>query len=118
MSRLLIVSNRLPLTIKVEGEQVSLERSPGGLATGLAGPHARADGLWIGWPGDVSSLSEDRRAEIAQQLDEQRFVPVWLGPDDVKQYYEGFSNSVLWPLFHYRIDQLPQVVGDWEAYER
>lgn len=118
MSRLLIVSNRLPVTIRSDGEQVSLERSPGGLATGLAGPHARADGLWIGWPGDVASLSEERRAEVAQQLDEQRFVPVWLTPEDVKHYYEGFSNAVLWPLFHYRIDQLPQHVGDWEAYER
>jgi trehalose 6-phosphate synthase/phosphatase len=118
MSRLLIVSNRLPLTVKVEGEQVRLERSPGGLATGLAGPHARSSGLWIGWPGDVSTASEERRGEIAQRLDEQRFVPVWLTPDDVKQFYEGFSNAVLWPLFHYRLDQLPLHVGDWEAYER
>ncbi|MFN8600377.1 MAG: bifunctional alpha,alpha-trehalose-phosphate synthase (UDP-forming)/trehalose-phosphatase [Candidatus Binatia bacterium] len=118
MARLIIVSNRLPVTIRTDGESVRLERSPGGLATGLAGPHARADGLWIGWPGDVASLSEERRAEVAQQLDEQRFVPVWLTPEDVKHYYEGFSNAVLWPLFHYRIDQLPQYVGDWEAYER
>ena len=118
MARLLIVSNRLPVTIRSDGESVRLERSAGGLATGLAGPHARGGGLWIGWPGDVASLSEDGRAEVAQQLDEQRFVPVWLTPDDVKHYYEGFSNGVLWPLFHYRIDQLPQHVGHWEAYER
>jgi trehalose 6-phosphate synthase/phosphatase len=118
MSRLLIVSNRLPLTVKVEGEQILLERSPGGLATGLSGPHAASEGLWIGWPGDVSNASEDRRAEVAQRLDEQRFVPVWLTPDDVKQFYEGFSNAVLWPLFHYRLDQLPLYVADWDAYER
>ena len=118
MSRVLIVSNRLPVTIRSDGERISLERSPGGLATGLAGPHARSGGLWIGWPGDVASLSEDRRAEVAQQLDEQRFVPVWLSPDDVKQYYEGFANAVLWPLFHYRVDQLPEQIGFWDAYER
>ena len=64
MARLIIVSNRLPVTIRTDGESVRLERSPGGLATGLAGPHARADGLWIGWPGDVASLSEERRAEV------------------------------------------------------
>jgi len=118
MARLLIVSNRLPLTIKVEGEQLRLERSPGGLATGLAAPHARSDGLWIGWPGDFGSASDRQRAEAAAQLSDQRFVPVALTPDDVKHYYEGFSNGVLWPLFHYRLDQLPQHVGDWEAYER
>ena len=118
MARLIIVSNRLPVTIRTDGESVRLERSPGGLATGLAGPHARADGLWIGWPGDVASLSEERRAEVAQQLDEQRFVPVWLTPEDVKHYYEGFSNAVLWPLFHYFPGRFAYDENNYEAYER
>ncbi len=118
MARLLIVSNRLPLTLRFEDEQLRIERSPGGLATGLAGPHQRGDGLWIGWPGDVSDISEGEREAIESQLADLRFVPVWLGADDVKQFYAGFSNAVLWPLFHYLLDQVPLHVSDWDAYER
>ncbi|HEY8514622.1 MAG TPA: bifunctional alpha,alpha-trehalose-phosphate synthase (UDP-forming)/trehalose-phosphatase [Candidatus Binatia bacterium] len=118
MSRLLIVSNRLPLTLKTEGEVTRVERSAGGLATGLAGPHARSDGLWIGWPGDVGELTEGQREQLQSELADQRFVPVWLEAEDVRQFYAGFSNSVLWPLFHYLLDQLPLHPGGWEAYER
>ncbi|MEW6269728.1 MAG: bifunctional alpha,alpha-trehalose-phosphate synthase (UDP-forming)/trehalose-phosphatase, partial [Thermodesulfobacteriota bacterium] len=118
MSRLLIVSNRLPLTLRMEGELTRVERSAGGLATGLAGPHARAEGLWIGWPGDVPELTEGQREQLASDLADQRFVPVWLDADDVRRFYVGFSNGVLWPLFHYLLDQLPLHPGDFEAYER
>ena len=69
MSRLLLVSNRLPVTVKAEKEHVSVVRSAGGLATGLSGPHERSGGLWIGWPGDVSRLSNAQRAEVESQLD-------------------------------------------------
>src|SRR3989442_4856197 len=118
MPRLIIVSNRLPLSLTREGGEVRLEQSAGGLATGLTGPHERLGGLWVGWPGSSEALSEDERARIARQLTDHRAVPVWLDPDDVKRFYEGFSNGVLWPLFHYLIDQVPLRVRDWGAYER
>src|SRR5713101_1235232 len=118
MPRLIIVSNRLPLSLTREGGEVRLEQSAGGLATGLAGPHRRLGGLWVGWPGSTEALSEDERARIARQLTDHRAVPVWLDPDDVKRFYEGFSNGVLWPLFHYLINQVPLHVRDWGAYER
>ena len=51
MSRLLIVANRLPVTVKVTEAGVDVQRSTGGLATGLQGPHEQSDGLWIGWSG-------------------------------------------------------------------
>src|SRR5438552_3801868 len=118
MPRLIIVSNRLPLSVIREGGEVRLEQSTGGLATGLAGPHEQLRGLWVGWPGSTEALSEDERARITRQLTEQRAVPVWLEPDDVRRFYEGFSNGVLWPLFHYLVDQMPLHVRDWGAYER
>ena len=118
MPRLIIVSNRLPLSLTREGGEVRLEQSAGGLATGLTGPHERLGGLWVGWPGSTEALSEDERARIARQLTDHRAVPVWLDPDDVKRFYDGFSNGVLWPLFHYLIDQVPLHVRDWGAYER
>src|SRR5437773_804386 len=118
MPRLIIVSNRLPLSLTREGGEVRLEQSAGGLATGLAGPHERLGGLWVGWPGSTEALSKDERARIARQLSDHRAVPVWLDPDEVKRFYEGFSNGVLWPLFHYLINQVPLHVRDWGAYER
>src|SRR2546428_11133848 len=112
MPRLIIVSNRLPLSLTREGGEVRLEQSAGGLATGLAGPHEQLGGLWGGWPGSTEALSEDERARIARQLTDQRAVPVWLEPDDLKRLPAGFSNGVLWPLLHYLGDQVPPHAPD------
>jgi trehalose 6-phosphate synthase/phosphatase len=118
MNRLLIVSNRLPLTVKGDREGVAIEPSEGGLATGLRGPHERSGGLWIGWPGDVSRLSPERRAQVEQRLGQLRAVPLYLSSSEVARYYEGFSNGVIWPLFHYVLHALPYDSRDWVAYER
>ncbi|HTC23377.1 MAG TPA: trehalose-6-phosphate synthase, partial [Gemmatimonadales bacterium] len=115
MPRLIIVSNRLPVSVTREGGEVTLERSTGGLATGLTSPHESSDGLWVGWPGPTDGLGEDEHATVARLLADRRAVPVWLDADDVKHFYEGFSNEVLWPLFHYLIDQMPLHVRHWDA---
>ena len=118
MARLLIVSNRLPVTVTQREGRVEVQQSPGGLATGLAGPHSRGDALWIGWPGEVHDLDEDARRDLDRRLEELRTVPVWLDPDEVKGFYEGYSNEILWPLFHYLIGQMPLVAAGWQEYER
>ncbi|WP_243338724.1 bifunctional alpha,alpha-trehalose-phosphate synthase (UDP-forming)/trehalose-phosphatase [Anaeromyxobacter soli] len=117
MPRLLIVSNRLPVTVKAEDGAVSVAPSTGGLATGMSGPHERLGGLWIGWPGDLTGLSADGRAEVERRLAELRLAPVALSPEEVARYYEGYSNGVLWPLFHYSVARLPQEVRDFDVYE-
>jgi trehalose 6-phosphate synthase/phosphatase len=117
MARLLIVSNRLPVTLRADERGVSLERSSGGVATGLCGPHESGDGLWIGWPGDVAAVDAARRELLDQRLAELRLVPVYLSPEAVERYYEGFSNGILWPLFHYLSNQLPLAIENWDAYE-
>jgi trehalose 6-phosphate synthase/phosphatase len=97
---------------------VSVVRSAGGLATALRGPHERREGTWIGWPGDVSTLTAEERSALDAQLAELRAVPVYLSPEEVSRYYEGYSNATLWPLFHYFLDKV--AVGeklDWETYE-
>ena len=116
MERLLIVSNRLPLTAKAKGDDVELVGSSGGLATGLRGPHERSNGLWIGWPGDVSGFTDAQRARLGEQLAEARTAPVHLTVDEVKRYYNAFSNGVLWPLFHYQLDKIPADAQDWDVY--
>jgi trehalose 6-phosphate synthase/phosphatase len=116
MSRVLIVANRLPITVKVSETGVEVERSSGGLATGLQGPHEQSDGLWIGWSGTTEELSPERQTELNDKLEAMRLVAVPLSVDQVTRYYEGFSNGVLWPLFHYLLEQIPLQVSDWDAY--
>ncbi len=116
MPRVLIVANRLPITVKVTETGVDVQRSTGGLATGLQGPHEQSNGLWIGWSGATEDLSPERQAELDAKLAEMRLVAVPLSGDQITRYYEGFSNGVLWPLFHYLLEQIPLQVSDWDAY--
>src|SRR5918996_2634557 len=116
--RLLIVSNRLPVTAQVEAGSVHLAEASGGLATGLRSWHERSDGVWIGWPGDVASYAEDERQDLERQLRARRIEPVYLSADDARRYYDGFSNRVLWPLFHYLVDRVPVDATGWDAYRQ
>jgi trehalose 6-phosphate synthase/phosphatase len=116
MPRVLIVANRLPITVRVSEAGVEVQRSSGGLATGLLRPHEESGGLWIGWSGSSEVLTESQQAELDHQLAGMRLVAVPLSANQITRYYEGFSNGVLWPLFHYLLDQVPLHVRDWEAY--
>jgi trehalose 6-phosphate synthase/phosphatase len=116
MSRVLIVANRLPVTVRVTDSEVEVQKSTGGLATGLLRPHEQSGGLWIGWSGTADELSADQRAQLDKKLADMRLVAVPLTANQVTRYYEGFSNGVLWPLFHYLLDQVPLHVRDWEPY--
>ena len=116
--RLLVVSNRLPVTARIKEGAVTLHRASGGLATGLRSWHERSGGLWIGWPGDVSRFTVDQLAALEELLGGQGVVPVYLSADDIERFYEGFSNRVLWPLFHYLVDRVPVEPSGWDAYRR
>src|SRR5919112_594045 len=116
MHRVLIVANRLPITVKVTDGGVDVQRSAGGLATGLLRPHEQSGGLWVGWSGAPEELTAEQQSELDHQLAAMRLVAVPLTADQVTPYYENFSNGVLWPLFHYLLDQVPLHVRDWDAY--
>ena len=115
--RLLIVSNRLPVTVRVVDGRATVKRSVGGLATGLRGPHDRSRGLWIGWPGTIEGASAEVAADIDRQLAGLRTVPLSLDAREVSIFYEHISNGVLWPICHDRVDQLPLSVDGWDVYE-
>src|SRR5580700_3452321 len=115
-ARLLIVSNRLPVTVQVNDGEPVLVPSVGGLATGLRGPHERSGGLWIGWPGDVGRLDERHRRKLGADLAAMRAVPIHLTASEVSLFYDGFANGVLWPLFHYQLDLIPSDQRGWNAY--
>jgi trehalose 6-phosphate synthase/phosphatase len=116
--RLLIVSNRLPATVRVERRGIRIVPSTGGLATGVRSAHERTKGLWFGWPGALRKLAPRQRAELDQVFASRSLVPIHLSQTEVRRYYHGFSNGVLWPLFHYATERLPLENGDWSEYQR
>ena len=114
--RLVIVSNRLPVTTSLENGQVRLTPASGGLATGLGSWQRRSAAVWVGWPGDYESYTPQQRTELDSLLTGAGVVPVRLSASEIEQYYEGFSNRVLWPLFHYLVDRVPVDATGWEVY--
>ena len=116
MPRVLIVSNRLPVTAKVNGRDVTIEPSSGGLASGLRGTYEQVESLWIGWPGEIPRLDDARERILKAKLAEIRAVPVHLSRQEVRGFYEETSNGVIWPLFHYLLDELPPMMGRWDMY--
>ena len=114
--RLLIVSNRLPITARRAADGIALTPASGGLATGMRPFHEASDGLWIGWPGDVATFSPSEREELDRRLHDRGIVPVHLSSEQIDRFYLGFSNRVLWPVFHYLIDRVPVHAAGWDAY--
>ncbi|HLL77048.1 MAG TPA: bifunctional alpha,alpha-trehalose-phosphate synthase (UDP-forming)/trehalose-phosphatase, partial [Pyrinomonadaceae bacterium] len=115
--RLVVVSNRLPVTLKRAGEGWRTERSAGGLATAMGPLLARTEGVWVGWSGDTSEARDAKREEIvARWAKEQRYFVVDLPKEVAEGFYEGFSNQTLWPLFHYFPVLFNFDRDQWHAY--
>lgn len=115
MPRLVIVSNRLPVTIdKREGELIYYP-SAGGLATGLNSLDDSMNKIWIGWPGREIKKEKEQQA-VKEDLLRDGLVPVFLSKEDIKLYYEGFSNKTIWPHFHYFTQLTTYKETYWEAY--
>ncbi|KAI3904358.1 hypothetical protein MKW92_024764 [Papaver armeniacum] len=98
--RLLVVANRLPVSAVRRGEDSwSLEISAGGLVSALLGVK-EFEAKWIGWAG-VNVPDEIGQRALTKALAEKRCIPVFLDEEIVHQYYNGYCNNILWPLFHY-----------------
>ena len=112
-SPFVVVANRLPVDRVIEADgTTSWRRSPGGLVAALAPVMRRSDGAWVGWAGAPGEAPEPFVHEG------MTLVPVRLAEQEVEQYYEGFSNSTLWPLYH---DVIAAPVYErvlWDAYVR
>jgi trehalose 6-phosphate synthase len=94
-SDFVVVANRLPIDAeRLPDGTITWKRSPGGLVTALEPLLRKQRGAWIGWPGVVDGDEEPIQADGLQ------LYPVRLSADDVAEYYEGFSNATLWPLYH------------------
>eukprot|EP00624_Nannochloropsis_granulata_P007881 evm.model.NODE_9905_length_21420_cov_21.470634.3 len=124
--RVIIVANRLPVSggrDEKTGEW-DFRMSSGGLVTALKGSREELNALWIGWLGQ--EIPEEDRPQVREKLlREYNAVPVFLSDEMVNKYYNGFSNDVLWPLFHYMPLPIYQTevgsdkrfdTGLWSAY--
>jgi len=118
MAKLIIVSNRLPITITKRGSTLKMQSSVGGLATGLNTFHKSYKSLWIGWPGYVVSKDAKEKALVKRKLVDKGCYPVFLSNYDIQNYYNGFCNKVIWPLFHYFTENTLYATKFWKAYQR
>lgn len=101
-----VVANRLPVDRTESGWQAS----PGGLVAALAPVLRRHSGCWVGWPGEPGMHVDPF------EFDGISLRPVDLSQWDYENFYEGFSNSTLWPLYHNLIAPPQYVPAWWEAY--
>ncbi len=96
---------------------MKLVSSSGGLATGLKSYHKANNSLWIGWPG-LSARDEEEETEITELLKSEDCLPVFLERKLFRDFYDGFSNGTLWPLFHYFTEYTLFNKNHWEAYQK
>lgn len=100
--RLLVVSNRLPMVLHRTGNGALTSRpGSGGLVTALLPVLRDRGGVWVGWPG-ITDHGEDVEAALTRAAHKAgyRLAPVSLSAEDQSGFYHGFSNEVIWPLFH------------------
>lgn len=116
-NRLLIVSNRLPVTIQKRGSEFSIQDSVGGLATGLGSIYYSRNSLWLGWPGLIQKrMSQDDQDKVSEILEERQCKPVFLSESEYEKYYNGLCNKAIWPLFHYFYQYARYENSEWKAY--
>lgn len=111
MSRLVVMSNRVavPTAAGAKGAQ-------GGLAGAMNAALRERQGLWFGWSGEA--VEEPSAEPAIQTNDGVTTATIDLAPTDVEEYYNGYANATLWPLFHYRVDLARFQRETAKGYER
>ena len=121
--RLIIVSNRMPMTVSIEEGKMNLGPSAGGLVSALGAFLDRrktedvelSNYLWVGWPGN--SIAAEYQPMVRRQLlDEHGCDPVFLEEELMDKFYLGFCNKTVWPLFHYFPTLTVYEEPMWEVY--
>lgn len=113
--RLIIVSSSLPVKIEDNDGEFTFTRSAGGIATGLSSLDIDIETLWIGFPG-IFPENETKAKQITKLFNEDNLYPVFITEEHYQNYYEGFSNSTLWPLCHYFFVYVEFQDQFWDAY--
>jgi trehalose 6-phosphate synthase/phosphatase len=123
MGRLVVVSNRLPFTVQVAGGELEVGPSAGGLVSALGAyletKHQQDptfEHLWVGWPG--AAVPRELESRVKEESRARAAHPVFLTAEDVENFYHGFCNGTLWPLFHYFPSYVDYAPSHWDTYVR
>lgn len=125
--RILVVSNRLPITVVEKEGILKFRESVGGLVSGLSAyldslkssSFTKSECIWVGWPGitidDNDALKEKLKSRA---LSEFHAHPVFLSKKSMEKFYHGFCNKTIWPLFHYFPTYAAYDEEFWDYYKR
>jgi trehalose 6-phosphate synthase/phosphatase len=118
--RLIVVSNRLPLTLsRQESGRWEAKPSSGGLVSAMVPVLRRRGGVWIGWPGNTDTYLHEVEPAL-QDVSESfgcSFKPVMLSDEEMQGFYYGFSNEIIWPLFHDLFTNCNFRPEYWQVYQ-
>lgn len=118
MGRIIIVSNRIPVRLEKHRKEIFIRSSEGGLATGLSAIHSQDENLWVGWHGlpeeDIPSTKV--KDELLEKIIRKNCIPVSLSRREIREYYDGYSNNAIWPVFHYFTEYAQFNKNEWETY--
>ena len=118
MSEVTVVSNRLPITLEQGGEDWKVTPSSGGLVSAMRPILEQRGGRWIGWPGVTGENGWGSRLEVYANQQPYDLVPVPQTEEEFRGFYAGFTNSVLWPLFHGFSERCEFQQDYWETYQQ
>lgn len=123
VQQLIIVSNRLPVSLEYDNENETwcAQHAAGGLVSALEPVMSQRSGIWIGWPGVADESAETLQSILKEQLADDlgyQLKPVALSEDEVGGFYEGFSNEILWPLFHNFLEPCKFNPDYWQSYQQ
>jgi len=117
MNRLIVVSNRLPFALDSTGEDLwTVTPAAGGLVSAVEPVLRERGGTWIGWPGTAGEIPKTPFAEATRGAG-YKVVPVALSETERDEFYYGYSNEVIWPLFHDLQNFCNFEPGYWQTYK-
>ncbi|HEX5797959.1 MAG TPA: bifunctional alpha,alpha-trehalose-phosphate synthase (UDP-forming)/trehalose-phosphatase [Candidatus Saccharimonadales bacterium] len=117
--KLLIVSNRLPLSVIKKNGRIEFKKSAGGLSTAVSSLKDTYNLTWIGWPGIANEdLTAADKRKITKEFKAQNLIPVFLTKSQIERFYDGYSNDSIWPLFHYFQYLASYSDKNWNGYQQ
>ena len=118
---LIIVSNREPYLHKKAGSGTKVEKPTGGLTSSLDEAMRAIGGTWVAWGSgseDKDNVDDKNRVAVPPNKPSYTLKRVWLTPEEVNNYYHGYSNHVLWPLCHIALDRIYFRKKYWDDYKK
>ena len=116
--RLVVVSNRLPIVVSRKGDgKWDIQPGSGGLVHALKHPLQEREGVWFGWSGEPHADGVEEALREAEAGTGYELRPVPLTEEQVDNYYFGFSNEIIWPLFHDMVSRCRFLPTYWKSYQ-